>query len=405
MKWHTIIGLACRLAARWSAEIIAILFLCSAAPGLSYTVSFDQIDWLNTSGGYTDYQSDWGFATFQLSSADASLLQSTSFGYLGYLNIVTTVSGGASDNWAVQNLPLWFTSLGEMDMQTTYGLTFDLGITAGSGRVSSLDYYLTISSDPLASLPTGSQTSASVGVANWLFGGAGDISGQSGNTGESSPGGAVNFIGASPDRPAVAGGSINVAQSNIVAVTEDLNGCVPGATTRSLFYLQSNGLAGFGGSVSNVYQTLVTNMHTSIGTNGAGTTFSNFLNGKNLWLQSNGVSLVTTTTTNLFDALRSLTNGADIEARIFWSSNGHRAFVSSITVYSNGSYTLGIIDSAQNGNTTNRIWNLTVDSNGLSNLGPNTRVSFVVEVPEPSPVVLVAASLLTLVAIRFRKRC
>jgi hypothetical protein len=380
-----------------------------------WTIGFDQIDWLNNTGGYTDYQSDWGFGTFQLSSADAGLFQSGPFGYLAYLNITTTVPGGGTDNWAVQNMPLWFSSLGEMNMRTTYGLTFDLGITAGSSRVNSLGYYLTIDSNPFASLPTGSQTAASVGVANWLFGGAGDISGagSSGNTGDSFPGMAVNFVGASPGNPAVAGGSINVAQSNIVAVTEDPNGCVPGATTRSLFYLRSNGIANFSGTVTNMYQTLVSNMNTSIGSNGTGTEYSNFLSGKSLWAKSNNVSIVTTST-NAVGALRSLTNGADVEAWINWvttnidgtlSTNGHLAFVSSLNVYSNGSYTIGIIDSAQNGSTTNRFWDLAVNTDGSSTLGANTKVWFQVEgVPEPSSIAFAVVSLLTLAGTRFRIR-
>jgi hypothetical protein len=379
----------------------------------AWTIGFDQIDWLNNTGGYTDYESDWGFATFQLSSADAGSFQSGPFGYLAYLNITTTVPGGGTDNWAVQNMPLWFSSLGEMDMQTTYGLTFDLGITAGSNRVSSLDYCLTIDPAPLASPPIGSQTAASVGISDWLFGGAGDISGtsSSGNTGDSFPGNAVNFVGASPDNPAVAGASINVAPSNIVAVTEDENGCVPGATTRSLFYLKSNGIVNFSGSVSNVYQTLVSNMNTSLGASGTGTTGSNFFKGKSLWLQSNNVPIVTMVT-NAAGAISWITNGADVEAWIRYvttnldgttSTNFHMAFVSSLTVLSNGDGIISIIDSPQNGSTTNRVWDITVHQDGMSNLGNNTRIQFIVEIPEPTSIAFGTVIALTLVAMRWQR--
>ena len=134
-------------------------------------VTFNQVDWLDNNGGYTSEKSDWGEVTVQFSSADSSLFTHTGSSFVGYVNIVTTVPGGSSNNWAVVNAPVVFNNLGKFDGGFTKALFFDLGVPRGSIRVTSLQYRLTVDGAPLGLVPLGPMTVSGVGVSELLFGG------------------------------------------------------------------------------------------------------------------------------------------------------------------------------------------------------------------------------------------
>ncbi len=141
---------------------LAIVAISSTAHAVG--VSFDQVSWGNGSGGYEDQNSQWGEATVNFSPADAGSLSAFGSGYIGFVNIVTSVGGGSNNNWAVQNMPVVFDQASELGNELPVTYQFDLGQTDGL-TVSSLNYSLTLSPFEVGSEPGGPLTSASVVAA------------------------------------------------------------------------------------------------------------------------------------------------------------------------------------------------------------------------------------------------
>jgi hypothetical protein len=89
---------------------LIVIFLYQWNYANAALLSFDQYNWVADQGGYVAQDSDWGSVNFLIEPADTSYFTDTGNGYEGYVNVLTCV-GGQQDNWAVQNLPLFFTSL------------------------------------------------------------------------------------------------------------------------------------------------------------------------------------------------------------------------------------------------------------------------------------------------------
>lgn len=355
-------------------------------------ILFNQVDWLDNNGGYTIAMSDWGEVTVQFSSGDAGLFTQAGSSFVGYVNIVTTVPGGSSNNWAVANDPVIFNNLGEFDNSLPETLYFDLGVPSGSNRVTTLEYGLTVDSAPLGSVPSGPMTASSVGVSRVLFGGSiGVLDGQrfSGDTGQRAPGPAYDFRGAQAGETAVNKVSIGIGRTNLPPISVDPNGCVPEAAARSIKYL----LPSLTNSIQAIYDTLKGSnyMNSSLGTNGSGTDGFSYLHGKTNYTSQMGLPISTVIgITNFSQVITAISNGADVEINIVWqvftnsagqtvtngapgvtgtNNCGHLAMVTDlITVFSNGvasAYKICWVEAAQSAGSTNHFRCFYFDTNGI----------------------------------------
>jgi hypothetical protein len=114
---------------------LLVVLLTTAEFSWGAEISFNQIDWLNESGGYTAQNSEWGMANIQLTNSDVDLFSYTpGVGYQGFVNLSTQLSTQLFEdpNWAVQNLPITFTNRSELSGRLSESMTFDLGISRGS---------------------------------------------------------------------------------------------------------------------------------------------------------------------------------------------------------------------------------------------------------------------------------
>ena len=391
--------------------LIASLTLVTA-PARAVTTTFNQVSWGDGNGGYIDQNSQWGEATVSFTGADAgSLTSDGAGGYFGYVNVVTSVGGGSNNNWAVQNVPMYFNSLSDLnggELPST--VQFDLGQTDGTA-VSSLNYSLTLTSAPLALQPGGPLTGAAVAAATEVDGTEGDPSEMGSEAGQP----ASDTLGAAAGTGIGRRGTISGSETNVPKIAESNNGCAPGSAARSLVYLSRvNPSIVITQTPQQVYGTLTNYMGTTKnGTSGAG-----MIAGKNSYFATNGLSIAPTVFTNgagyLTGAINTLNATGDVEVGITWGYTvqggtnyyygGHAAFVSSITANTNAagqvvSYTIRYIeDTAQNGVTaTNNVRFLTVSPNGLdvnTPVGVTNRgvtgffLENVVQVPEPSSVAM-----------------
>jgi hypothetical protein len=141
-------------------------------------------------------------------------------------------------------------------------------------------------------------------------------------------------------------------------------------------------------------------MDTSLGAFGTGTTWDNFLRGKNKY--DNGVT--TTWVTDITTLIKDLNNGADVEMWVSWgkkangnSLGGHCAFVHDITMNSDGSYTVTYYDTFDQVATTPSAdqEHITVLPGGhIAGYGIGaTFFGAYVEVPEPSTFALLGIGL------------
>ncbi len=153
-----------------SLPFLSLLFLSLLMGGgvSAAVVDFQQVDWLDEVGGgvYTSENSDWGRMGINLEEADVDWLPFESgLGYVGYLNVITTVPSGHTGNWAVENLVLAIddTSQAALDDRGERVCLFDLGVTAGVD-VANLQYYMVISDEAQIVPPSGSMSSP-VGVS------------------------------------------------------------------------------------------------------------------------------------------------------------------------------------------------------------------------------------------------
>ena len=419
---------------RFSVSVLISTAVLSLAvigsPARAATINFGQVDWGDGAGGYTAQNSDWGQVNLSLSLTDAGLLTPDGEGgYYGYVNVVTDVLGGSLNNWAVQNMVMYFndiTDFGNGSLPTT--VYFSLGQPSGVD-VSSLNYSLTLSGAPLGFQPSGPTTFASVADVTRVDGTSTDEF----NPGNLSSGNAParNYAGAAAGTGAVRGGTIAGSTTNVPAIAEAVNGCAPGSVARSLVYLSRvNPSIVITQSAQQVYAGVTNAMGIVPGTaanvlNGNQTTNSPFALGKNAFVASNGLSIANVTFTNtglyggffgnpgsnaLSGAINSLNSTSDVEVWLSWGTitnhNGsgtnfirgaHQAFVTDIRPNTNAagqivSYTLRYIDDPVQGDTNaaNALNTITILPNGTdANAGQNVVnagvVGFFIETPTTVP--------------------
>lgn len=402
-------------------KVIFVVLVLLSLPVSSFavTTAFNQISWLDNNGGYTSQNSDWGQAVFQFSSADAGMFSTNTDGLYGYLNVVTTVAGGGTNNWAVQNSLLCFENASRIDDSFAAAYAFDLGIAPGTS-VSSLDYYYTLSSAPLGSAPAGTAGGTSVIPEEWLFGGLDstddplDPDQFSGNTGQAEPPDAQNYVGAAVGSAAGGAGQVPGNTGDVPAIDEDKNGCAPGACARSLKYLQNKGGPTIPGSAQDLYNKLKgpDYLNTSIGKDGTGTKISQIYIGKTKFAIKEKVPVDTKKTKDPDELVKKLKKGADVEIGVYWGKNakgesmgGHCAMVTDATVSRDGNgnvtgYEVSIVDDGKqgDGNASNTPHKLSFDKDGnLKGYGTGAKLYwFWVETPvaEPSSLGLMGAVLL-----------
>ena len=437
-------GVAAKLKSLWSVPIIsaavAVSLVMPSPPAHAASISFGQVNW-----GADVLNSDWGQATVSLSLSDIGLLTPDGMGgYYGYVNVVTDVSGGSLNNWAVENMVMYYNDLSELGAgQLPTTAYFSLGQPIGL-NVSSLNYSLTLSPTPLALQPSGPTTFASVADVTRVDGTITDGI----IPGNLSQAPARNYFGAPPASSVLQGGRIAGSTTNVPAINESTNACAPGSVARSLVYLSRvNPSIVITQTPDQVYGTLTNLMRQAPGfgpnifTNMIGSnsisnnvTNSTFAVGKNTFVSSNGlpVAPLAFTNTPLFGAffgntnagalgaaINSLNSTSDVEVWLNWGTvtnrNGmatnivlgaHQAFVTAIrpniTVSGVVSYTIYYIDDPIQGDNTpsNALNQITVDVNGNTvNPGPNVAsagvVGFFIEavIPEPSTLGMVALGL------------
>ena len=121
---------------RGAIAIAPILLALAATPAGAVSLVFEQVSWLDSTGaGYVSQYSDWGQVGLMLSATDHGLFTPTTVGgrgagYVGYVNIVTDASG--TNDWNVQNLPIFYTDPTELDSRFLQNVWFDLGVSPGT---------------------------------------------------------------------------------------------------------------------------------------------------------------------------------------------------------------------------------------------------------------------------------
>ncbi|BDI29032.1 hypothetical protein CCAX7_10830 [Capsulimonas corticalis] len=393
------------------------------SPAGAANLTFHQADWLSDFTGFTSQNSDWGQVDIHLTSSDLSALQydPSSSTYTGYINVVTNVQDGATMNWAVQNLPVQFQGLSSFNGSLPDSVMFDLGVTPGMD-VTQLGYYATINMDPLGLAPTGSFATAGVDNLSLLYGGVDGTDPDTGTTflggtGRDAPPKAENFKGANAGETQGKGGQIAGKETDVAAVDEDKMGCVPGATARSIKYLQSQHKnVNTPDSAQDVYNALKTTMQSSVGDGGNGTNVDNLKPGKDAYDKAKKLPIKTEKNGGIANAIAALNKKKDVEVILkSKGQGGHCAFVSKIipTLDKKGrvvSYTISTIDDPTQGNhkAENRKADYTVKPNGdITSPGNFAKVdTYFIEtaVPEPSSSAALFAGFVSLVFFAGRRR-
>lgn len=417
-----------RVSRHFAKTLIAASLLAVSPCSWGISFSFNQLDWLDGTGGYTAQNSEWGVANIQLSSADASLFTYVpGVGYQGFINVSTQVSGSAL-NWAVQNLPIAFGAPSDLDGRLPESANFNLGISRGSINLeslgsSALGFGFAVSAIPVASMPVLSGPTVAVLTAQALFGGEEDPSGSySGYSGEAAPATAANSVGALPGEKQALVGKIFGKETDIPAVDEEKNGCAPGGVARSLKYMAAqNGLT-LPDTVQQVYDILKDKDHmkTSLGADGSGTATAMIKTGKDKYVGEKKLDIKTRQTMDVEAAKKALNIKGDVEIGIrfkgkdkagndvFW---GHRAFVTEIIDLTDAlgnptGYTVKYLDDGVQGDgkASNTPHTITFNADGTGrSAGVAGLINFQVEiVPEPGTLALLACGMLSLVVARRR---
>lgn len=420
---------------------LALLALPGLSPCHAFSVTFDQVDWSAEGGGYTAQNSEWGQANIHFSAGDAALFAPLDGGFVGFVNIVTRLpASAAADNWAVQNLPVYFNSAAELDGRLPESVWFDLGIARGTEDVRRLDYSASLTSFVLPTQPVGPMFRFdAVGDRSVLLGGVSDpdaYASASASTGQAAPPAARNFEGLKAGEKVGTVGSILVDEKKIAFVQEDLNGCAPASKARSLKYLAERGSITLADSAGTIYGDLKTDMKTEVGAGKKGTTINpsdDFKKGADAYAQRKKIDVKTKRLRDVEEVKKLMKAGADVELAVFWgkrkvidpttgkeveeSLGGHAAFVSQIIdiIDKDGKavgYTVRIIDDDQtnNGDTANQTHTLKFDQNGqliwTNDLvfGSSARMLYfyVEQVPEPASLALFLLSLALLADRRWR---
>ena len=359
--------------------LTALAVLACAAPAVAVDMDFEQISWLNGSGaGYASRYSDWGQVEISLSAGDHGQFHVMTVqgvaGSGGFINIVSDANG--TTDWEVQNLPIFYTNPTDLDGRLPQGVWFDLGVTPGTA-VTSLNYYYTIDASPLAAMPSGSLTGASVLEFKQLLAGTTLWVGPHfvGGGGLASPQPAMNFQGAEAGEVIGSVSSITVPETSVAAVNEDGNGCAPGSAARSVKYLgDTNANVNVPATAQQVY----TGLYGAMGTVPQGTYISDILPGKQAYTQANGMPIVSANTQSFHGAMETLGQGGDVELVVSWgqdadgnSLGAHATFVSEVQELVDASgnttgYVVETIDDPTQGDGTaeNSTHTLKFDANG-----------------------------------------
>ncbi len=329
---------------------LSLALLVNAAGAAS--MSFNQYDWLADGGGYTAFNSEWGYGQVHWSTSDAAMFAQDSEGYYGFLQVYTELPGGGT-NHAVKNVPMRFSSPIDLAARAGDGFTFNLGIARGSMSLSSLPYNISITTSPVTTAEAGPRGGfgavGSVTKQEILVGGVGSEPGDpdgpfAGGTGQTEPSFAQNYDGEGTITTAGerGGGGTGVKRAksvlgdgNVVKVNEKKNHCAPGSVTRGIHGLRAiHGL----NLTDNVQQT-VDALATKMGTTEAnGTaTIQKIVDGKNSYVNDKSLNITTTRSTDpcaVYDALRA--NGV-AEMIVKWGKNArgismgaHAVFVAEI---------------------------------------------------------------------------
>lgn len=398
------------------------------------SMSFNQYDWLADGGGYTAFNSEWGYGQVHWSTSDAALFAQDSEGYFGFLQVHTEIPGGGF-NHAVKNVPMRFSSPIDLAARAGDAFQFNLGIARGSMSLSSLPYNISITTSPVSTTEVGPRGGfGSVGAVTKqeiLVGGAasepGDPDGPvSGGTGQAAPSFAQNYDGEGTITTAGerGGGGTGVKRAqtklgdgNIAKVDEKKNHCVPGSVARGIHGLKAmHGLA----LTDNAQQTtaaLAGNMGTTEA-NGTGY-FGPMVNGKNQYVTAKNLNITTVQSNDpcaVYDALRA--KGV-AEMIVRWGKNAagqdqgaHSVFVAEIekTMNADGtvkSWRARVIDDPKQGDGTaeNRSYWLSFGADGsMKGHGTGAKLAgFVIETVVPTPGSGTLLMLAGLVAARRRR--
>jgi hypothetical protein len=405
--------------------VCGVFFISTVSLGAS--ISFEQLDWRADAGGYTLEKSDWGKVHVQLGPADAPLLHQQGSAYFAYMNVVTTVPSGHTDNWAVKNHPIYFNSLAELIGRGPESLRFDLGTQPGQSRVSDLQYQVTFDAAPLATAPLGALQQIAVTPVDVIYGGwDGIVDGvhHFGGTGRGLPVPAYNYVGVLASPPLLpvqqlngtapsGDGKIKVPESSLPPMNTLPNHCVPEATARSLHYLDSIAPQFSIPETPGVTAARLADLMETSLTNG--TTEANYLFGKGYYVSEHHLPIMTTVGVKDFhQAINYLNAGYDVEANWVWNGGdnhdepmGHVAMVTQIIPNPDGSFTVRYAHDwdQQDGMEGNNFDAHTFESNGaLRGAKPEEDAelaSFYIEcVPEPTTLVLLLLGLFVWPSIR-----
>lgn len=406
---------------RTNLSMTAASILALACGAGAASISFNQYDWLANGGGYTAFNSEWGYAGLNWSASDASMFSQDADGYYGFVNVYTETPGSGAANWAVKNVPVRFTNPADLEGRVGDGFTFNLGISRGSAALSSLGYNVSVSATPATEVTdrgTGFSSIGPVSKQEILVGGVGSEPGDpdgpfSGGTGQAAPWIAQNYDGegdssffiGSSERGAgqgPGGKSIQskVKDADVVKVNEKDQFCSPGSVTRGIHALKKlNPTMTLTDNVATTVATLGANMGTVEGQGTA--SIANMVTGKNAYVTANNLGIQTNRTTDPCAVYDVISAGGVAEMIVSWGKNGegkslgaHAVFVAEIekTFGANGvlkSWRARVIDDPKQDGVAaeNRSYWLSFGAdNSLKNQGTGARLmGFMTETFVPTP--------------------
>ena len=349
---------------------------------------FRQLNWMSDEETDLVPDSDVGEVEFSFSEADSALLEATSEGHHGgYVNVATNTGSGPV--WSVENLYLSYPDL-EYMLESHPAVQFNLGVANGT-PVDEIQASVVVTGEPLSSPPT---EYSGLPVAHEDY----HVGGNEGGSGEANTYNEISsYVGCTV--PACIAPKKNDLLPKppakvIPKVAEDVNGCVPGAISRSLYYM-------FGEdelktkTVKTVYEELRTIMAWN---KVDGVTDEKVAKGKEEYVEKMKLPVKTTNDLGNFKkgvnaAPAVLIKGGDVELKINWMKDGkrvggHVVMVTSITEFTNAKrkleYEIKYIEDPKQGSGTaaNVEKTIKTDDNGVITSGlSGTVVGFLVEKP------------------------
>jgi hypothetical protein len=304
-------------------------------------VRLSQLNWLGANGADGIPRSRVGVAEFLFSAHLGQLLRQNGG---GYVNLVLQRTRSSQSQWVVRNLYLSYKDVDAM-VASTPSVMFDLGVPNGRRMLDSFfDVFVTVEPFGQSPLPLRPKK-AKIALENYHAGGRLD--------GGSELSQIPRLIGpwVCPPVLPVRAADITVDVDDLVAVDEDVNGCAPGAVTRSIKYMMGNC-----GVPTDATETMDEDLGDDMNTGANGTTDDNLLAGKNQYVSDNDLPIDSELQywgedfEDLGGIMDALNAGADIEILISWSGGGgHVAMVTSIVQLADGSYLITYVDDPAQG--------------------------------------------------------